>query len=703
MTIQVKRGILTLLTLLLCAALASAWAAEDAIRVSSRSDPQSVISEREVDITIKVYNTGAEDVTGEITIFNSEGNSVEQYPGLKAGQTVTYEGKWNVTAEQISQGKILFYIRYPASEPGAEAPVRQIPITIQKEEAVPQLTATYTISPATARPGQQVTASYTLSNTGNIELRGIEISNPGFSAKTLTAAALSVGERVQLTDTVMMGEQELISDPVITYTSAGSTKKQTQSDLGRRTVTVSQNGLIASLSSDNAENVYPGAAVTLDLSLRNTGDEAISEIVVRLPDGSSVSDLHELRAGGSFETSAPYVPSAGGAVSATVSGTLPDGEEVTVVTNEVPITMQDASTALLLRVRAKAETDTIYSEPGTVRFAVEVENVGDVDAANLTITEAGTKVAVIPSLQSGEKKTAVLDLSLSMAGTVRFAVSGKDAIGNERTYESGDIVIAYVVPTPTPTAAPTPTPVPPTPTPVPTPTPEPTLTERLTEAIEEVDPIILIAAGAAIGVLILFFAGRAILRSSRRRKKLREAVDTLDTTSDARNSFGTAARGHRTKERPEEKDDSLVSTTELTEEDLKADPVREEGKRRRSEKTAPVPEGKTLRVSASENHLAGSERPEPGNSPTRVYSPVHPREEAEEASEPTRRMEPVTERHPTEPPTGDTVRLSRMSDNEHSEQDREEAGQSGKRRGLFGRRKEDVIEDGTDEDADLYD
>ena len=700
MAIRVKRGFLWLFVLLLCVAMTSAWAAEDAIRVSSRSDPQSVISEREVNITIKVYNTGSEDVNGEITLFNSEGNSVEQYSGLKAGQTVTYEGKWNVTSEQISQGKILFYIRYPATEPGAEAPIRQIPITIQKEEAAPQLTVTYTLSPASARPGQQVTAAYTLSNTGNIELRGIEIANPGFSAKTLTAASLSVGERVQLTDTVMMGEQELVSDPIITYTAAGSTRKLTQDDLGRRTVTVSQNGLIASLSSENAENVYPGAAVTLDLSLRNTGEEAISEISARLADGSALADLHELRPGGSFETSAPYVPSAAGNLSATVSGVLPDGEPVTVVTGEVPVTMQDASTALLLRIRAKAETDTIYSEPATVRFAVEVENVGEVDAANLSITEAGTRVAVIPSLQSGEKKTAVLDLSLSMAGTVRFAVSGKDAIGNERTYESGDIVIAYVEPTPTPTAAPTPTSVPPTPTPVPTATPEPTLMERVNEAV---DPTILIAAAAAIGALIVFSSVRAILRSSRRKKKLREAVDTLDTTSDVRNSFGMTSRRRRTKQRAEEKNESLVSTTDLTEEDLKASPVQEEGKRRRAERQAKVPEGKTLRVSASESHLAGNERPEPGDSPTRVYSPEYAQDESEDQAEPTRRMEPVATRHPSEPPTGETVRLSRTEASEPAEEAGRKIESSGKRRGIFGRRRDEIVDETTDADEDLYD
>ena len=304
---------------------------------------------------------------------------------------------------------------------------------------------------------------------------------------------------------------------------------------------------------------------------------------------------------------------------------------------------------------------------------------------------------MIPSLQSGEKKTVVMDLSLSMAGTVRFAVSGKDALGNERTYESGDMVLAYVEPTPTPTAAPTPTPVPPTPSPAPTATPEPTFIERVTETV---DMRVLIAAGAALAALILLLIGRAAVRSARRKKKLLQAVDTMDTTSDARDSFGIANRRRKGKTGREAQNDSFVSTTELTEEDLKSDQPREDGKRRRSEREAPAQAEETPPASSSAGRAAGK-KPEPGDLPTRVYNPGHP---DEAAAEPTRRVQPVSERHPAEPPAGETVRLSRTEARAEAEKTAEKEEAPARRsRGLFGRRKDDVIDEDMDTDEDLYD
>ena len=59
----------------------------------------------------------------------------------------------------------------------------------------------------------------------------------------------------------------------------------------------------------------------------------------------------------------------------------------------------------------------------------------------------------------------MFDLETSIAGQIQFEVSGKDAAGNDKAYDSNVIDLAYVAPTPEPTATPAPTAVPPTPTP----------------------------------------------------------------------------------------------------------------------------------------------------------------------------------------------------------------------------------------------
>ena len=56
--------------------------AVDPIRVSSQSDPQSVIAEQDVAITIKIYNNSLSDMQDSITLFDPDGVSVQKYNGL---------------------------------------------------------------------------------------------------------------------------------------------------------------------------------------------------------------------------------------------------------------------------------------------------------------------------------------------------------------------------------------------------------------------------------------------------------------------------------------------------------------------------------------------------------------------------------------------------------------------------------------------
>ena len=50
----------------------------------------------------------------------------------------------------------------------------------------------------------------------------------------------------------------------------------------------------------------------------------------------------------------------------------------------------------------------------------------------------------------------MFDLETSIAGQIQFVVSGKDAAGNDKAYDSNVIELAYVAPTPEPTATPAP-------------------------------------------------------------------------------------------------------------------------------------------------------------------------------------------------------------------------------------------------------
>ena len=125
-----------MLAALMLALCGFASADADPVRVSSLSEPQSVISEQDVSITIKIYNSSQSDMQGDITLYNPDRISVEKYSGLKGEQSVTYTGKWHVTREQIEEGKIKYYVKYPVTADGeTKDTVRVIPVTIQAEAA----------------------------------------------------------------------------------------------------------------------------------------------------------------------------------------------------------------------------------------------------------------------------------------------------------------------------------------------------------------------------------------------------------------------------------------------------------------------------------------------------------------------------------------------------------------------------------------
>ena len=688
---------------LLCSASA-AFAAADPVRVSSLSEPQSVISEQEVSITIKVYNSSQEDLTGDIILYDPTGAPLETYSGLKGENSVTYTGAWNVTQEQIDKSKINYYIRYTVeTENGPTETTRTIPVTIQTEAAAPQLTATYSVTPTAAKEGQEVTLSYTLSNTGNVELRNIVIENEGVTKEKVTAVSLSVGEKVTLTDTFKMGSKEVVSKPQITYTAAGSKKSLTISDMAKKTITVAEDGLEISLSAKNTENLYPGEEVAFEIAMKNSGNTAYTALDVLLEDGTAVATGVELAPGASYEGKFTKSFTEGAAVAVSAAGKDSSGNPVAVVSNEVEVTTQDISRALILDVAAQAETTVIYSEPAVVRFAVLVKNTGETDATTLSVTQNGTKVATIPSLPSGESRTLVFDLQTSIAGKFRFDVSGKDADGNSKTYESNVIEVGYVAPTPAPTKVP-PTPTPkPTATPAPTATPVPTLSEMIAQ---KVNPTVLYAIAGVLGALLVIILAASGVSSAKRNKRMKDALDTIELSPDVRNHRGVK-KGKKAKKQPAKKQKTeekpIVPAEELGSEPVNAQsatPARDALRRaqaeevRRRRPAVQVSSEETLRVAPVDERPEFVAQGKVDDSQTRVFGKV-------------------TEQEAASAEGGDTIRFDRASVEEVKRREEAAAKSSkGQKRseikpmkkkkkgGLFGRKMEDDL---IEENEDLAD
>ena len=594
-------------------------------------------------------------------------NRLDEY--FKTGTMINGQ----VTADQIKNGKIKYYIKYTVQEAsGPKEATRTVPVTIQTEEAAPQLSATYSVSPSSAKEGQTVTLAYTLSNTGNIELRNIVIENDGVKKEDVTAASLSVGEKITLEDSFVMGKKEVVSNPTVHYEAAGSNKRLTISDMARKTISVAEDGLEVALKPAMTENVYPGESVKMTLELKNSGNTAYSNLSAQLSSGEQIASGVELAPGASYKKEFEAVIDAAGEYSVSVTGKDSNGENAGVVSEPVTITTLDPSLALVLDVYAQAREEVIYSEPAVVRFAVVVVNSGETDATNLTVRQAGTKVAQIAALPSGESCTLVLDLETSIAGKFQFAVSGKDAAGSERTYESNVIELTYTEPTPAPTAKPTPSPVPPTPTPEPTATPEPALTDVVKDFVNDhvTKTTLYAVAGALAGLLALILMVSGV-RAAGRAKRVKNALDTIELTPDVRNHRGVVRRSRKADKakhgRKDEHHEAIVPTTELTEEEAAHTPqpakeeapapAREENRRRRAAAEVQVTNDETLRVAPVDQRPEFIAQGKVDDSQTRIFGRL-PEQEAAMAK--AAESAPVqAEADAQEAPAEQTIRLSR--------------------------------------------
>ena len=715
----------------LLAVSAFAMAEADPIRVSSLSEPQSVISEQDVSITIKIYNSSQTDMTEEISLYDPTGGvPVSTYNGLQGEQSVTYTGTWHVTQDQIKEGKIKYYIQYSFdSGNGLDKVVRAVPVTIQTEAAAPQLTATYTLSPTSARKGQKVAVEYTLSNTGNIELRNIAISNEGVSSKKLTAPSLSVGEKVTLQDSFTMGDSELVSKPTVTYQASGESKTYTISDMARKTVTLAQDGLEAALTTDAGDNVYPGEKIHLKLSIKNTGNNGYTGLTATLSDGTVMASDISLAAGREFR--ADHRVGARTERRGHRSGGRHERQRRGGLRRFRRADDHHAGRepgARARRDRAGADHHHLQRTGGCpFRRAGEEhrpDGRGDPHREGSRNDRRHHSVACPPA-------RAARSCSIwKRASRVRFSswFPARMRQATTRQYDSNVIELAYVAPTPEPTATPAPTAVPPTPSPEPTATPVPTIGEIIAR---RVNPVVLYTVAGVLAAVIVLLVAMSSVSGAKRKKRMAQAIDTIELSPDVRDSFGKrrrraqnagSAKPEKDAKKPEENraEAQIVPTPEFKpDEQPSSTPARdalrraegEENRRRRAQQE--VPTDKTLRVAPVEERPEFTPQGKVDDSKTRIFGRLDVegalKEEQAKAEAPKADEEKTEAAQETIRLSGEDVqKLKTQAREDHfgvKGKKREEIKPMKKKKGLFGLGKkkdedDDFLIDANDDDED---
>lgn len=446
--------IMTVLFLLVGAACASTT---DNYKIEIELSPDTLAEPKEIAVSIKVTNVGETDMPGPVTLYYSNGKQVEEFgsPTLTAGSSKSWSGTWKVTQEQLENGRVTFKLKYSIYNDANELINKTVNFgrEIQYTGMVSSVEINRTITPTTARKGQEVTVTYDVINTGNVDVTDVTIKEK-IATKSGKIDTVPAGEKASYTFTATMGTKDLTSQGTITYKSGGKTQTEKKD---AATIKYGEVKLAATLTADKKGGAV-GDTVKLTLKLKNSGTVDFQNLTIADATLGEVFTGQTVVAGQTLtlEKDVPIDKSAD--YQFTVKGADATGEAVDTASDRISVTAIDPSQVVSLSVEATAEPETVYILPGTVKFHVKVTNNGAREVEDISVVASGVTMYTFPSLLPGETREFTRDVLVSMAGQFRFDAKVKNLLGETDTFESNIIPIAYELPTPVPTDAPIVTP-----------------------------------------------------------------------------------------------------------------------------------------------------------------------------------------------------------------------------------------------------
>ena len=618
--------VLGLLLLALALALALPASAEyDPITTSSACVPNTLVEPGPVDVTIKVYNSGDTDMQSPMTLYDPNGEAVENFVDvtLAAGQSQSWNGTWNVSQEEMAEGKLRFALRYELNAGGTAVQVNKtIAVSIQQDAPAPSLTASYTVTPNPAQEGAEVTLTYTLSNTGNVAVTNVQITNEELTDERINISRIETGERVTREFVYEMGDEAVTFKPKVTYRADGSDRVLTIGTMAQETIEVAEGDLELELvGGENVVGAMPGDKATLTLTMRNTGNITYSNIQITDSVLGEIESGLELGPGEEKTVQREFTVQESADHAFTVTAVSSAGGEIEHTSNKVSVVALDLERAVNLEVSAEAGQTVIREKPAVVAFAVTVRNIGEVDAQNVELYQGDTLVATIDSIPAGEEARVVKEYSVSMEGTFQFtAVSYMEVEQQEeplqQRFDSPEVVLAYVEATPEPVTPP--------PTLAPVATVEPVATEA-PETGASAGMVALYVLAGVLGVALLAVLGLMI--AARLRGEGSPAAAAVDGFERGGSRSYTARPGTQ-RRRPRER-------VEL---EPRADDEPRDEAAEQAAPDVPPARGRRLRPEPEQPSAAGAEQPESAAEP-----PVEAAPEEETAAEPEVQPEPAPE------------------------------------------------------------
>jgi uncharacterized repeat protein (TIGR01451 family) len=346
------------------------------------------------------------DTLVNVTVTNFDDNGqqtqVAFVTNLLAGQVAPYSGSWipaspcgpstvTLTVEAVDQ-----FTTYPKTVTSS--------ITNTCSDTLnPGITVTKTCPADPVSPGQLLTFSGTVSNTGNVTLTNIVVVNsqPEPNTTVLTLSSLAPGAVANFNASYTAPANCSVSDTLTAV--ASSICGVAVTNFASATCVITTSSLIAVTQSCPANPVSPGSLLTYSGTVSNAGDVTLTNVVVvnNQVGSTPVFKSATLAPGAVSNFTASYLAPAN---CSTLSISTATGESIcgVAVTNSASTTCGIA-TAPLLAVTQNCEVNPAVPG-GLLTFSGTVSNAGNITLTNVVVLNnrsGSTPIFTAPTMAPG--------------------------------------------------------------------------------------------------------------------------------------------------------------------------------------------------------------------------------------------------------------------------------------------------------------
>lgn len=408
---------------------ANAEETRELLDIQMTARPAELVEPGDVMLNFSIHNISSVEAVN-VYLSSSDGLLSEPFGRIAAGDIQNFNRQHSVTQEELDAGEITYTISHDDPFDPAGKVNYTIHAPIRRSDSLPQAEFTRQFSSRYAKPGDTLTITYRIRNTGNVALTNLRVQDT-LGDYTGRVDRLGVGESRTLISRATITE-ESVSSAVLDYKMDASEEIFTCT-LTDAPIRIAQPGMEVQFSA--GYSAFSKSIADVVLLMINTGNVDYRDVCIidDLYGGVIADSLVVPSAGDPVEVSHAYPVRGDAGFRWRVTGVTESGERIDFVTDTAALSPMESGEPAMLTISAGTQTPRIRRS-GDVEIDVIISNLGGADARDVLLSEAATgplrRYEIIPADGTAERS---FTFRVSEDTTYNFSLSYTDAQGQSHS------------------------------------------------------------------------------------------------------------------------------------------------------------------------------------------------------------------------------------------------------------------------------